>query len=165
MTTNYTKRLYVILNDRKIFQMVIKYNNIFHSKVWKQTIWQPWTRLGFIHHKWAWNGKKESQKNAAIETVSTIWGRGFINIFLFTYSNIFRCAHFSQIHTMTMHIKFWQQHCDVSRPKKPCTLVGFKHGIFCSGGGREDHYATPPAQRGFINLQLGCNYKIRTYFT
>jgi hypothetical protein len=31
MTTHYTKRPF-IPNGRKIFQMVIKYNNIFHSK-------------------------------------------------------------------------------------------------------------------------------------
>jgi hypothetical protein len=42
----------IIPNGCKIFQMVIKYNNSFHSKalqilpklgflVWKQTIWQP----------------------------------------------------------------------------------------------------------------------------
>jgi hypothetical protein len=54
--TTYTKRLYIIPKGRKLFQMVIKYNNIFHSKalqtlpklgflVWKQTIWQPWVRL------------------------------------------------------------------------------------------------------------------------
>jgi hypothetical protein len=32
MTTNYTKRPYIIPDGRKIFQMVIKYNNILHSK-------------------------------------------------------------------------------------------------------------------------------------
>jgi hypothetical protein len=26
------------------------------------------------------------------------------------------------------------------------TLVGFEPVIFCSGGGRDDHYATPPGQ-------------------
>jgi hypothetical protein len=29
---------------------------------------------------------------------------------------------------------------------KPYTLAGFKPGIFCSVGGRDDHYATPPGQ-------------------
>jgi hypothetical protein len=41
-----------IQTDRKIYQMTIKYTNIFHSKalqnlvflVWKYTIWQPWVR-------------------------------------------------------------------------------------------------------------------------
>jgi hypothetical protein len=28
----------------------------------------------------------------------------------------------------------------------PITLAGFEPGIFCSGGGRDDHYATPPGQ-------------------
>jgi hypothetical protein len=28
--------------------------------------------------------------------------------------------------------------------KKPYTLAGFEPGIFCSVGGRDDHYATPP---------------------
>jgi hypothetical protein len=43
-----------------------------------------------------------------------------------------------------MHIKLWQQHCNVYIPKKPYTLAGFEPGIFCSVGGRDDHYATPP---------------------
>jgi hypothetical protein len=58
MTTNYTKRLLFIPYDQKIFQMVIKYNNIFHSKalqilpklvffVSKYTIWQPWLEGSF----------------------------------------------------------------------------------------------------------------------
>jgi hypothetical protein len=29
---NYTKRQYIIPNNQKLFQMVKKYNNIFHSK-------------------------------------------------------------------------------------------------------------------------------------
>jgi hypothetical protein len=29
----------------------------------------------------------------------------------------FSSVYFSQIHTMAMHIKFWQQHCNVQRPK------------------------------------------------
>jgi hypothetical protein len=32
MTANYTKRPYIIPNDLKIFQMIIKYNHIFHYK-------------------------------------------------------------------------------------------------------------------------------------
>jgi hypothetical protein len=32
MTTNFTQRLYIIPNGHKIFQKVIKYNNIFYSK-------------------------------------------------------------------------------------------------------------------------------------
>jgi hypothetical protein len=35
MTTNYTKRTYIVPNGRKIFQMVIKYNIILHSKAFK----------------------------------------------------------------------------------------------------------------------------------
>jgi hypothetical protein len=31
-TTNYTKLPYIMPNGHKIFQMIIKYNNIFHSK-------------------------------------------------------------------------------------------------------------------------------------
>jgi hypothetical protein len=45
-------------NGHKIFQMIIEYSNIFHSKalqnlpewgflVWKQTIWQPWYKYPF----------------------------------------------------------------------------------------------------------------------
>jgi hypothetical protein len=48
----YTKLPYIVPNGYNILQMIIKYNNIFHSKaiqnlpklgflVWKQTIWQP----------------------------------------------------------------------------------------------------------------------------
>jgi hypothetical protein len=29
-------------------------------------------------------------------------------------------------------------------PKKPYTLAGFELKIFCSVGGRDDHYTTPP---------------------
>jgi hypothetical protein len=28
--------------------------------------------------------------------------------------------------------------------EKPHALAGFEPGIFCSGGGTDDHYATPP---------------------
>jgi hypothetical protein len=35
--------------------------------------------------------------------------------------------------------------------QKPYTLAGFKPGIFCSVGGRDDHYATPPGGI-FINF-------------
>jgi hypothetical protein len=35
MTTDYTKRTYSIPNGHKIFQMVIKYTNIYHSKALK----------------------------------------------------------------------------------------------------------------------------------
>jgi hypothetical protein len=44
---------------------------------------------------------------------------------------------------MTVHIKFRQLHCNVLRPKNlKYTLAGFEPGIFCSGGGRDGHYAT-----------------------
>jgi hypothetical protein len=44
-----------------------------------------------------------------------------------------------------MHIKLWQQHCTVKIPKDlTYTLAGFEPGIFCSVGGRDDHYASPP---------------------
>jgi hypothetical protein len=34
--------------------------------------------------------------------------------------------------------------------KRPYTLAGFEPGIFCSVGGRDDHYTTPPGhQNGF----------------
>jgi hypothetical protein len=38
-----------------------------------------------------------------------------------------------------MHFKFWQQRCNDLK-----TLAGFKPVISSSGGGRDDHYATPP---------------------
>jgi hypothetical protein len=59
MTTNYTRLPYIMPDGHKIFQMIIKCNNIFHSKalqklpklgllVWKQTIWQPWFPAKFM---------------------------------------------------------------------------------------------------------------------
>jgi hypothetical protein len=38
----------------------------------------------------------------------------------------------------------------IKSPKKPYTLAGFEPGIFCSEGGRDDHYATPPGQEVFF---------------
>jgi hypothetical protein len=61
-----------------------------------------------------------------------------------------QCLHFS----LSTH-----KQCILSRlrttallwlPKKPYTLAGFEPWIFCSGGGRDGHYATPPGQN--INL-------------
>jgi hypothetical protein len=66
---------------------------------------------------------------------------------------------FSQLHTMTMHIKLLQQHCNVKIPKKPYTLAGFEPEIFCSVGGRDDHYATPPGHQG-----LPLNIYFQTFF-
>jgi hypothetical protein len=60
-----------------------------------------------------------------------------------------------------MHIKFWQQHCNVEIPKKTLTLAGFEPGIFCSLGGRDDHYATPPGQYGSFFKFLAANICIR----
>jgi hypothetical protein len=31
------------------------------------------------------------------------------------------------------------------------TLAGFEPGIFCSVGGRNDHYATPPEPNAFLS--------------
>jgi hypothetical protein len=45
------------------------------------------------------------------------------------------------------------------------TLVGFETGIFDSGGGRDDHYATPPGRkntylhRNFMPLKVGKSTK------
>jgi hypothetical protein len=36
--------------------------------------------------------------------------------------------------------------------QKPYTLAGFEPWIFCSEGGRDDHYATPPGQETIILL-------------
>jgi hypothetical protein len=49
-----------------------------------------------------------------------------------------------------MHIKLWKQLCNehMKIPKNlSYTLAGFEPWIFCSVGGRDDHYATPPGQR------------------
>jgi hypothetical protein len=35
----------------------------------------------------------------------------------------------------------------MDKEQKPYTLAGFEPGIFCSGGGRDSHYATPPSQK------------------
>jgi hypothetical protein len=40
-------------------------------------------------------------------------------------------------------------------PYKPYTLAGFEPGIFCSVGGRDDQYATPP---GNLNFQVYMPY-------
>jgi hypothetical protein len=53
---------------------------------------------------------------------------------------------------MTIHIKLWQQHFNVYNPKTPYTLAGFEPGIFCSVGGRDDHYGTPPGPDNFLML-------------
>jgi hypothetical protein len=41
MTTNYTKRPFIIPKGRKTFQMVFKYNNILHSEEFNQN-WDFW---------------------------------------------------------------------------------------------------------------------------
>jgi hypothetical protein len=43
MATNYLKRQQIIPNEREIFQMVIKYTKIFHSKAL-----QNLPKLGFL---------------------------------------------------------------------------------------------------------------------
>jgi hypothetical protein len=58
--------------------------------------------------------------------------------------NILKSFIFLGLYTMTIHIKFWQQHCNVSRPKNLIPWRDSNPGFFCSGGGRDDHYATPP---------------------
>jgi hypothetical protein len=40
--------------------------------------------------------------------------------------------------------------------QKPYTLAGFEPGIFCSVGGRDHHYATPP--RLFFSLKKNIFY-------
>jgi hypothetical protein len=53
--------------------------------------------------------------------------------------------YFSLIHTMTMHIKFLTTALNICiKTLKPYTLARFDTGIFCSVGGRDDHYAKPP---------------------
>jgi hypothetical protein len=39
---------------------------------------------------------------------------------------------------------YYQHHNVAIKALKPCTLEGFEPWIFCSGGGRDDHYATMP---------------------
>jgi hypothetical protein len=68
--------------------------------------------------------------------------------------NFFKRIYFYQIHTITMHIKFWKQHCNLFKTLKPYTLAGFEPGIFCSVGGRDDHYATPPGLYRKVCIQL-----------
>jgi hypothetical protein len=45
-----------------------------------------------------------------------------------------------------MHIKLWQEYCNVLITKNITPWQGFEPGIFCSVGWRDDHYATPPGQ-------------------
>jgi hypothetical protein len=45
---------------------------------------------------------------------------------------------------MAMQIKFFTTALQCKKTYlKPYTLAGFEPGIFCYGGGRDDHYATP----------------------
>jgi hypothetical protein len=44
---------------------------------------------------------------------------------------------------MTTHTKFDKS---TAMHKDLYTLAGFEPGNFCSGGGRDDHYATLPGQ-------------------
>jgi hypothetical protein len=41
------------------------------------------------------------------------------------------------------------------KTKKPYTLTGFEPGIFWSGGGRGDHYATPLGQVYILRKRAG----------
>jgi hypothetical protein len=43
--------------------------------------------------------------------------------------------------------------------KKPYTLAGFKPGIFCSVGGRDDHYTTPPGLHICTYVRSCCRTK------
>jgi hypothetical protein len=47
-----------------------------------------------------------------------------------------------------MHIKFWHQ-LAILKALKPYTLAGFEPKILSSGGGRDDHYATPQGRISF----------------
>jgi hypothetical protein len=44
--------------------------------------------------------------------------------------------------------------------KSPYTLAGFEPGILCSGGGRDDHYATPPGHHNKLSHYLKKNMTI-----
>jgi hypothetical protein len=50
--------------------------------------------------------------------------------------------------------------------KKPYTLAGFKPVFFCSVGGRDGHYTTPPGQHWVILYfgKLFENFKSSTIF-
>jgi hypothetical protein len=43
-----------------------------------------------------------------------------------------------------MHNKFWQQHCNVLRPKNLSPWLYLNQGSSVSVGERDDPYATPP---------------------
>jgi hypothetical protein len=44
------------------------------------------------------------------------------------------------------------------------TLAGFEPGIFCSVGGRDDHYATPPGLHVSNRLRMTIRGIVPTYF-
>jgi hypothetical protein len=44
---------------------------------------------------------------------------------------------------------------------KPYTLAGFKPGIFCSVGGRDDHYATPPVYVSLYEIKSVAFYSCK----
>jgi hypothetical protein len=39
---------------------------------------------------------------------------------------------------------------------KPYALAGFEPGIFCSVGGRDNHYATLPGKVAFVHMYVLC---------
>jgi hypothetical protein len=92
--------------------MAISYIKIFQSKtvqnlpkleflVWKQTIWQPWCgAANLIRFYWL----------PLFPTMLRQQLDAFLNYF-------FEIFFFPEIHTVTMHIKFWKQHCNVLRHK------------------------------------------------
>jgi hypothetical protein len=45
---------------------------------------------------------------------------------------------------------------------KPDTPAGFEHGIFCSVGGRGDHYETPLHFRSLPAIVILCRFEIPT---
>jgi hypothetical protein len=52
-------------------------------------------------------------------------------------------------------------------PKPSDTLAGFEPGIFCSIGGRDDHYTTPPGQikKDFANKTQSQNLNAEIFFS
>jgi hypothetical protein len=61
------------------------------------------------------------------------------------FKKVFECTKNAQ--------KYAQKHCNAFiKYFKPYLTAGFKPTVFCSGGGRENHCATPP---GNITVRVG----------
>jgi hypothetical protein len=101
--------------------------------------------IGTVHLVFRSGNKARHANDRSLTYVQRISLTKLFNVYMYIdgFKNIFLAFIFSQRHTVTMHIKFWLQHCNVYKPQ---TLHpgGIRARDSCSWGGRDDHYATLP---------------------